>query len=43
MAAIKAGRVSNSRFAIMAEMNEEIQNEEAKRKVISVDRSGGGV
>ena len=43
MAAIKMGRVSNSRFARMAEINEELQNEEAKRQRIAVERSGGGI
>ncbi|XP_064079124.1 glycerol-3-phosphate dehydrogenase, mitochondrial-like isoform X3 [Macrobrachium nipponense] len=38
MAAIKAGSLSHSRFAQLAEMAEEYQ-----RKKISVDRSGGGL
>jgi hypothetical protein len=43
MAAIKAGRVSNSRFARMAEMNEEQLHEEGKRTTVAVERSGGGL
>lgn len=38
MAAIKAGSISHSRFAQLAEMAEEDQ-----RNKISVDRSGGGL
>lgn len=38
MAAIKAGSISHSRFAQLAEMAEEDQ-----RKKITVERSGGGV
>jgi len=41
MAAIKSGAVVNSRFARMAEMEEERLRLE--RRKISVDRSGGGV
>lgn len=38
MAAIKAGSISHSRFAQLAEMAEEDQ-----RRKITVDRSGGGL
>lgn len=45
MACIKSGRVTNSRFDLLAQdaQKEEDEIEEAKRKAISVDRSGGGV
>ena len=47
MASIKSGRVSNSRFARMAEMSEEDESEQdqevAKRNAIAVERSGGGL
>ena len=39
MACIKAGHVSNSRFAQLAEMKEE----EDKRERITIERSGGGI
>lgn len=44
MACIKSGRVTNSRFDQLAqEAQKDVEEEEAKRKTISVDRSGGGV
>ncbi len=47
MALIKSGRVTNSRFDQLAKdaqtEAEEDEREEAKRKTISVDRSGGGL
>jgi len=44
MACIKTGHVSNSRFAQLAEMEEEKQTlEEGKRERIAVERSGGGI
>ena len=39
MAAIKSGSISHSRFAQLAQMAEE----DARKKKISVERSGGGV
>jgi len=41
MSAIKSGAVVNSRFARMAEMEEERLR--AERSKITVDRSGGGL
>ncbi|KZS19393.1 glycerol-3-phosphate dehydrogenase, mitochondrial isoform X2 [Daphnia magna] len=44
MACIKSGRVTNSRFDQLAqEAQKNAEEEEAKRKAIPVDRSGGGV
>ena len=44
MACIKSGRVTNSRFDQLAqEAQKDAEEEEAKRKAIPVDRSGGGV
>lgn len=44
MACIKSGRVTNSRFDQLAqEAQKDAEEEEAQRKSISVDRSGGGV
>ncbi len=42
MSAIKSGAIVNSRFAKMAEMEEERLREE-KRNKVSVERSGGGL
>ncbi|KAF2359269.1 EF-hand domain [Trinorchestia longiramus] len=39
MAALKSGSISHSRFAQLAQMAEE----DARKKIISVERSGGGV
>ncbi|XP_045511018.1 glycerol-3-phosphate dehydrogenase, mitochondrial isoform X1 [Colias croceus] len=43
MSAIKSGHVSYSRFARMAEMEEEHHEKEMLKKQISVERSGGGL
>uniref|UniRef100_A0A8D8U3P6 Glycerol-3-phosphate dehydrogenase n=1 Tax=Cacopsylla melanoneura TaxID=428564 RepID=A0A8D8U3P6_9HEMI len=43
MSAIKSGHVAYSRFAKMAEMEEEKHEIEMLKKKISVDRSGGGL
>ncbi|XP_063529469.1 glycerol-3-phosphate dehydrogenase, mitochondrial isoform X2 [Cydia strobilella] len=43
MSAIKSGHVAYSRFARMAEMEEEYHEKEMLKKRITVDRSGGGL
>ncbi|CAH0748616.1 unnamed protein product [Diatraea saccharalis] len=43
MSAIKSGHVAYSRFARMAEMEEEHHEKEALKKKITVERSGGGL
>lgn len=43
MSAIKSGHVTYSRFARMAEMEEEHHERERLKKQISVERSGGGL
>ncbi|KAI5705537.1 hypothetical protein M8J76_006340 [Diaphorina citri] len=43
MSAIKSGHVAYSRFAKMAEMEEEKHEKEILKKQISVERSGGGL
>ncbi|XP_073987949.1 glycerophosphate oxidase 1 isoform X1 [Rhodnius prolixus] len=43
MAAIKSGRVTYSRFATMAEMEQEAYDKKNLQKKITVDRSGGGL
>ncbi|XP_059058144.1 glycerol-3-phosphate dehydrogenase, mitochondrial [Achroia grisella] len=43
MSAIKSGHVAYSRFARMAEMEEEHHEKEALNKKITVERSGGGL
>lgn len=43
MSAIKSGHVTYSRFAKMAEMEEEQHEKDLLKKQISVERSGGGV
>ncbi|XP_072937083.1 glycerol-3-phosphate dehydrogenase, mitochondrial [Epargyreus clarus] len=43
MSAIKSGHVAYSRFARMAEMEEEHHEREALKKQITVERSGGGL
>lgn len=43
MSAIKSGHITYSRFARMAELEEEKHEKEALKKGISVDRSGGGL
>lgn len=44
MSAIKSGNVSHSRFARMAELEEERQGKTTvTKKKISVERSGGGL
>lgn len=44
MACIKSGRITNSRFDQLAqEAQKDVEEEEAQRKAISVDRSGGGI
>lgn len=43
MSAIKSGHVAYSRFARMAELEEEKHEVEKLKKKISVDRSGGGL
>lgn len=43
MSAIKSGHVAYSRFARMAEMEEEHHEQEMLKKQISVERSGGGL
>ncbi|XP_063358141.1 glycerol-3-phosphate dehydrogenase, mitochondrial isoform X1 [Cydia amplana] len=43
MSAIKSGHVAYSRFARMAEMEEEHHEKELLKKMITVDRSGGGL
>lgn len=42
MSAIKSGAVTYSRFATIAEIEEEHVEREKLKKNISVDRSGGG-
>lgn len=43
MSAIKSGHVAYSRFARMAEMEEEHHERETLKKKITVERSGGGL
>ena len=43
MSAIKSGHVAYSRFARMAELEEEKHEVEKLKKKIEVDRSGGGL
>ncbi|KAK9510688.1 hypothetical protein O3M35_005424 [Rhynocoris fuscipes] len=43
MSAIKSGRVRYSRFAVMAEMEQEAYDRKKFEKKITVDRSGGGL
>ncbi|KAG7311148.1 glycerol-3-phosphate dehydrogenase [Plutella xylostella] len=43
MSAIKSGHVAYSRFARMAEMEEEHHEQEVLKKKITVERSGGGL
>lgn len=43
MSAIKSGHVAYSRFARMAEMEHEQHEKDVMKKMISVDRSGGGL
>lgn len=43
MSAIKSGHVAYSRFARMAELEEEKVESEKLKKKITVDRSGGGL
>lgn len=43
MSAIKSGHVAYSRFARMAELEEERNEIEKLKKKITVDRSGGGL
>lgn len=43
MSAIKSGHVAYSRFARMAELEEEKHEIEKLKKKITVDRSGGGL
>lgn len=43
MSAIKSGHVAYSRFAKMAEMEEEQHEKDKLSKKISVERSGGGL
>lgn len=43
MSAIKSGHVAYSRFARMAEMEEENHERELLKKKITVERSGGGL
>ncbi|XP_026314503.1 glycerol-3-phosphate dehydrogenase, mitochondrial isoform X1 [Hyposmocoma kahamanoa] len=43
MSAVKSGHVAYSRFARMAEMEEEHHEQEKLKKKISVERSGGGL
>lgn len=43
MSAIKSGHVAYSRFARMAEMEEEKHEKEILKRKISVERSGGGL
>lgn len=43
MAAIKSGAVAYSRFARVAELEEQKQNELKSKNKISVERSGGGL
>lgn len=43
MSAIKSGHVAYSRFARMAEQEEEKHEAEKLKKKITVDRSGGGL
>ncbi|XP_077296274.1 glycerophosphate oxidase 1 isoform X1 [Arctopsyche grandis] len=43
MSAIKSGHVAYSRFAKMAEMEEEQHEKDKLKKTISVERSGGGL
>ncbi|CAG2053062.1 unnamed protein product, partial [Timema podura] len=43
MSAIKSGHVAYSRFARMAEMEEEQHEKELLKKKISIERSGGGL
>ncbi len=43
MSAIKSGHVAYSRFARMAELEEEKSEADKLKKKISIDRSGGGL
>ncbi len=43
MSAIKSGHVTYSRFARMAEMEEEQHEKDRLNKKITVERSGGGL
>lgn len=43
MSAIKSGHVTYSRFARMAELEEQKHEKEMLKKKISVERSGGGL
>ena len=43
MSALKSGHVTYSRFARVAEMEEERHEREMLKKQISVERSGGGL
>lgn len=43
MSAIKSGHVAYSRFARMAELEDEKHEAEKLKKKITVDRSGGGL
>lgn len=43
MSAIKTGDVAYSRFARLAEMEDQKQEAQALKQKISVDRSGGGL
>lgn len=43
MSAIKSGHVAYSRFARMAELEEEHHEKETLKKKITVERSGGGL
>lgn len=43
MSAIKSGHVTYSRFARMAELEEQQHEKDMLKKKISVERSGGGV
>lgn len=43
MSAVKSGHVAYSRFARMAEMEEEHHEKEVLKKSITVERSGGGL
>jgi len=43
MSAIKSGHVTYSRFARMAELEEQKHERDALKRKISVERSGGGL
>jgi glycerol-3-phosphate dehydrogenase len=43
MSAIKSGSITYSRFAVMAEMEEEQHEKDKLKAKISVERSGGGL